>query len=99
MSYRLPARKGGRMAKVAMYMVKVLNANDTTNVRVTVDLEHGPDGQVSVLHSVCINAANPGGTFPTVLSGQADTSIVIGEWLHPVIKIAHQAVFEMRQPF
>lgn len=107
--YPLGAFPGGRRVKVANYMVKVLAASSTTNVRIGVVLKHGPDGTVSVTHSTPISSGNPGATFPALLSGDADSSKIIGEVLMPVVKIADSAttnpmsatveVFEVRKPF
>ena len=107
--YPLGAWGRGRMVKGVNYMVKVLAASSTTNVRIGLVLRHGPDGTVSVIHSSPISSGNPGATFPALLSGDADSTKMIGESLMPVLKIADSAstnemsatveVYEMRKPF
>lgn len=106
---RLAPSSGGRMCRVAQYMVKVVQSDGSDNIRITVALEHGPDGVVSGLHSTPIPAQNPGTTVPALLIGDADVSKVIGEYLHVLLKIKHATaaapvwarvqVFEMRKPF
>ena len=94
------------MAKNVQYMCKV-GASSGANVRITVELWHGPDGLVSVLHSTPINAGDP--TSSGLLVGDADSTKVLGEFLLVVVKIKDSALttaqwasielFEMRKPF
>ena len=97
---------GGSLIKNVQYMCKVASASGA-NVRITIELWHGPDGLASVLHSTPINAADPSSSG--LLVGDCDTSKMIGEFLLPVIKIKDSAlttaqwaiveIFEMRKPF
>lgn len=99
------------MLKGVNYQIKFVQKFGDTNLRVALELFHGPDGTVSVLHSVPITyaAGDPGATMPALLSGDADQSKMVSEFLHPVIKIKANAggalqaamieVFEMRKPF
>lgn len=107
--YPLGVFGGGRLVKGVNYMVKVLAASSTTNVRIGLVLKHGPDGTCSVTHSTPISAGNPGTAFPALLSGDSDTTKMLGEVLMPILKIADSAittqmtatveVYEMRKPF
>ena len=103
---KLSPSSGGRMVKNVQYMLKV-NVSSGANVRLTVELWHGPDGLLSILHSTPINAGDP--TASGLLVGDADSTKVIGEFLLVVVKIKDTAVttaqwaavelFEMRKPF
>jgi hypothetical protein len=77
------------------------------NAKAGLTLNHGPDGKVTVLHSTPIAVAVPG-AVPSLLSGDADSTKVLGEWLHPIVSAASTAataewliveVYEMRKPF
>ena len=106
---KIRPRGGGRMARVAQYMVKVIQSDGSDNIRLTLALEHSPDGQFSVAHSTPISAANPGTGIPALLVGDADSTKILGEYLHPILKIKHATtagavwarvdVYEMRKPF
>ena len=108
-SYPLTPRAGGRMCKVVNYQVKVIQHDGSDNIRLSVELRHSPDGTASALHSLALNGGNPGTTLPALLSGDADTTRIIGEVLHPILKIKHNSaggavwamveVFELRKPF
>lgn len=108
-TYTLTPRGGGRMCKVVNYQVKVIQHDGSDNIRITVDLRHSPDGTASAVHSTAINAGNPGTTLPALLSGDADITKIVGEVLHPILKIKHTStggavwamveVFELRKPF
>ena len=97
------------MCKVVNYQVKVVQSDGTDNIRLSVELRHSPDGTVSALHSNPLSAANPGVLVPVLLSGDADSSKILGEFLHPVLKVKHAStggavwavveVFELRKPF
>lgn len=100
---------GGRMIRRAQYMLKVLQVS-SANVRVGVDLEHGPDGRITTLHSTPIPFSDPGGLLPTLFEGTAnDATSMIGEWLQPVIKVKDNTatgqewavveLYELRKPF
>ncbi len=105
----LPAAPGGKRIKNAHYAVKILSCSDTTNTRITLDLQHGPDGTVSAFHSSPIANALSASTFPNLVTGDSDSTKMIGEYLHPVLKIKHNTtggpvsamveVYETRKPF
>jgi hypothetical protein len=110
-SYPLPPRGGGRMCKVVQYMVKVVQSSGST-ARVTVRMDHGPDGNVFTTHSTPISAVDPttGGTvaLPAVVAGDATTSIIVGEFIQCVPGASSSdsnpswvvvEIFEMRKPF
>src|ERR1041385_8492347 len=84
--YELMSSSGGREHKTANYMVKILGLSGA-NAKVGLSLNHGPDGKVSVAHSTPIAVAVPS-TAPSVMSGDADTTKVLGEYLHPVVSCA-----------
>jgi len=106
--YQIPGHPGGRAAKVAQYSIVVLGSSGTS-VRIGMDLDHGPNGQVYAPHSAPIVDGNPGSAVPSLLVGDASTSIILNEWLRPSIKIkdgtGNQAqwalieVYEMLKPF
>ena len=108
-TYVMPPSSGGRSCKVVQFMVKVLQASSTTNVRISVDLYQSPDGTVSTLHSTAISSGDPGATFPSLLTGDCDTSKIVGEVLIPRIRIKDSAttnamsavieLYELRKPF
>ena len=107
-SYRLPGHSGGRTAKVAQFAVKTIQSSDSTNVRISLILEHGPDGENFDTHSTPLSSVTPG-TPPSAKVGQADTAVVLCEWMRPSISIAHATtaasvwaiveVYEMLKPF
>lgn len=111
LKYELPARAGGRMVKGVNYQVKFVQKFGDTNLRIQVELNHSPDGTANVPHSTPITYANgdPGAMVPSLLSGDSDPTRMIGEYLHPIVKIkanaggalqaAYVEVFEMRKPF
>jgi len=74
--YILDVLPGGSKAKVAQYNV-VCKVRSSANAYVKLVLEHGLDGQHFAVHSTPIAYAEApeGGT----LSGDADTSTIIGE--------------------
>ena len=106
---KLPTRSGGLQCQKVNYMLKVLQASATTNVRITVELQHGPDGTVTTTHSTAISNGDPGATFPSRLSGDCDSTKMVGEYLATFLKIkdnlgatarwAVVEVFEMRKPY
>jgi hypothetical protein len=103
--YPLTARSGGRSCKVAQYWIKVIAAS--SNATLGLGLEHGPDGNLFVLHSNVISLAAPA-SIPGLLVGDADDTKIIGEYLRPVVNIVSNdasvcwaviEVYEMRKPF
>ena len=106
-TYALKPRAGGRMAKVAHYDIKVLACSDGANTSLKLTLNHSPDGTVNSLHSVAIPLTAIGSTTPTLLSGDADTSKVLSDYLHVLLGIqgtggaqwAVVEVYEIRKPF
>lgn len=102
--YTLPPSAGGSQCKTVQYMLKVVQTDDGVNCLLSVKLNHGPDGTVTKNHSTPI-ASTAAGTAPNLLVGDADTSKIIGEYLHPILNVVgagHWAtveVFEMRKPF
>jgi len=109
--YKLAPRGGGRMLKTVQYSVKMLQTSGGSDIRISVELRQSPDGTVDAPHSVPINLGNPGPNPPALLVGDADQNKIVGEYLHPVLKIQHAAgssgsavwamveLFEMRKPF
>jgi hypothetical protein len=105
---KLKPRGGGRRIKTANLMVKVLDSSGA-NVRITVELWHGPDGTAVVLHSTPVSLGDPGTAYPGLLSGDADQTKFIGETLLWVLRIRDSAlsaaqwaqveVYETRKPF
>lgn len=105
---RLSGRAGGRAAKVVFYDVVVLGSSGD-NVRLSIDVYHGPRSEVLRLHSAAMTDAQPGTTYPVSVGGQGDTSLVLSEYIEPRIKIRDSAtttpqwalveVYEMRKPF
>lgn len=88
--YAVGVFPGGGMVKNANYIVKVLNASHTSNMRLTLTVRHSPDGQVSAAQSTPISSADPGATFPVALSGDLDSTKVINEFLHPTLYSGQQ---------
>lgn len=107
--YPIGVYPGGSMVKNANYIVKVLNASHTSNLRITLAVKHSADGQVPAPHSTPINAGDPSSAFPVALSGDLDSTKVVNEFLHPSLLIkdntttnqmwATVEVFEMRKAF
>jgi hypothetical protein len=105
--YKLKARPGGRLCKGVNYMVKVI-AVSSTQAKVGITLDHGPDGQVSRNHSIPIATTQLTGTNAALLSGDSDPAKMLGEYLHPIVTcISNDAspcwavieVYELRKPF
>jgi hypothetical protein len=106
-SFKLKPRAAGRSCKTAQYMIKIV-AVSSTMAKVGLDLQHGPDGAVSVAHSTPIAMTQLTGTNANLLVGDADTTKILGEYLHVVINcISNDAspcwasveIYEMRKPF
>lgn len=107
--YGLGVFGGGSAVKNANYIVKVLQASATSNMRLSLVIKHSADGIVPASHSTPINSADPGSTFPFALSGDLDSTKVVNEYLHPTLLIkdnttttamwATVEVYEMRKPF
>jgi hypothetical protein len=103
----LPGVRGGSMCKVALYQVVVVQKSGTA-VEVGVRLDHGPNGQQYTTHSTPIAQVAVTAAAPTLLSGQADATMVIGEWMRPMLLVgstgstaewAMVEVYELRKPF
>ncbi len=88
LKFKLPPRAGGRKAKVAQIMVKVLQRS-SSNAKVGAYLEHSPDGTVSKPHSTPI-AVQAATQIPDLLVGDADSTKVLGEHLHWIL--SHQSI-------
>lgn len=107
--YLIGVFPGGGSVKNANYIVKVLQASHTTNLRISLLVRHSADGMVSAAHSTAINSADPGSTFPVALSGDLDSTKVTSEYLHILVYIKDNTttnamwatieVYEMRKPF
>lgn len=101
----LPPSSGGRFIKSVNYMVEILAAS-STNAKLGLALNHGPNGQVSLLHSTPITATSLTAGI-LLLSGDASSGSVIGEYLHPIISVSGTGaaewvlfnVYETRKPF
>ncbi len=105
-TWELAPSPGGHTTKVVNYMV-VIKQKSSTAVEIGVSLYHGPNGRNCVLHSTPISSTAIGAGVDLV-SGDADTSKIIGEWLHPriicgstgaTVEWAVIDVYEMRKPF
>ena len=105
-TYAQAPRSGGRSAKVAQYAVKVIAGS--SNAKVGVILEHGPDGDVFITHSTPLTPTAIPGTLPGLLIGDADDTKILCEYLRPVLTCisadasvcwAMIEVYEMRKPF
>lgn len=104
--YPLTPSGGGRMCKSVQYMIKVIATSSPTNSKLGLKLNHGPDGMVSAPHSSPI-ASTATGNAPSLLVGDADSSKIIGEYLHVIVTAfgvggpssAMIEVYEMRKPF
>ena len=102
----LPATPGGRFIKSLNYMIEIL-ATSSTSARISLTLNHGPTGQTSVQHTAVIPMTTlTAGTI--LLSGDASSSSVIGEYLHPIVAVTSNVgaaewvlfnLYEMRKPF
>lgn len=105
---KMSYRPGGRNAKSMNVMVKVL-ASSGANVRISADVYHSPDGSVGKLHSTAFEAQDPSTTLPAILSGDADSTKVIGEHTMVALRIKDSAattiqwavveIYEMKKPF
>lgn len=104
-TYTQAARSGGRNAKVAQYAVKIIAGS--SNAKVGVILEHGPDGDVFIIHSTPLAPTAIPATLPGLLIGDAGSAILC-EYLRTVLTcISSDAsvcwamieVYEMRKPF
>lgn len=76
--------------RVAQYSLVVIHCSGT-NVRLGLDLSHGPNGMVYDAHSTPIDDWAPGNNPPVVKVGDADPSKVLGEWLRSSLKIRSAA--------
>jgi len=105
---RVPIRKVGASYKACNYGLRV-DASSGANVRLTVEVVHGPDGSVTTTHSTPINAGDPTTTLPSLLSGDTDSTKILGDYLAVNIKIKDVALttiqwavvtlFETGKPF
>lgn len=105
---KLPWRKGGKSCKNINYQIVVTDSCEDTNLRITLELWHGPDGNSGLLHSTPIAYANPG-TPVALMNGDSDSTKRIADYLGVVIKIKDNAaatrqwarvrVYETRKPF
>ncbi len=98
---------GGRMCKGVLYMLKIVQVS-SAQAKLGLALSHGPDGQVSILHSTPIANTQLTGANAFLLVGQSDLSLMLGEFLDPALTcISNDAnacwvlvdAFEMRKPF
>ena len=105
--YDLDPHPGGHTAKVAQYQVVVVQVS-STNAELTLDLDHGPDGRNFVAHSTPIATTQISGSSAALLSGDADTTKILGEWLRPTLTAGSTGasqewimvdVYEMLKPF
>lgn len=105
--FKLKPRAGGRSCKNVQYMIKIL-AVSSNQAKVGLDLQHGPDGSVSVAHSTPITVTQLTGANANLLVGDADSTKILGEYLHVVINCisfdanpcwATVEIYEMRKPF
>lgn len=105
--YRLQPSRSGRLCKQANFQIKVI-ASSSSQAKVGLRLEHGPDGTVSVLHSVPIPTTQLTGGNALLLNGDSDASKMLGNFLHPVITcISNDAspcwavieVYQLLKPF
>jgi len=82
-TYNLTPRRGGASAKVASYAM-VVEMKGSTTVKVTLSLNHGPDGRNFVTHtsniiSQTLNQTTVPPTF--VFCGDANTSVILHDFL------------------
>lgn len=108
---QLPGVSGGRLCKGALYQLRMVASDGSDNIRLAVDLHHSPDGGQPAFHSTCIASANPGQLPGALLSGNCNVDLMVGEYLHPAMKIKHSSggagsavwamveLWEMRKPF
>ena len=111
--YELDPKPGGRACKIVLYSLKVVQSSGD-NVRLGIDLQTGPDGDVYGANRQVIVDFNPGTLVPSLAEGASgtpdtDATDVLGEWLRPTLKIrdgvasaaqwAHIELWETRKPF
>ena len=98
---------GGLMCKDVLYMAKIIAAS-SDQAKLGLSLSHGPDGQVFRLHSIPITNTRLTGADALLLVGQADLSLMIGDFLEPTLTCISNdnnacwvvaEVFEFRKPF
>jgi len=111
-TYRLKPNNRGRMARTALYQIKVYQSSGA-NCRIGLDVLHGPDGDVYCplkADTIAYTSVDPA---PALLSGAlgaaGSNAEVIGEWVAVEIKIKDQNetaaqwaivdIFEMWKPF
>lgn len=85
MSYEFEPSGGGEDAGQLSYMVRVVQAQTASTVKVALKLEHGPDRTVSTSHSTPI-ASTLVGTPPLALVGDAGSGMFL-PFLHPILEI------------
>jgi hypothetical protein len=104
--HALTPRAGGRLAKSVSYHIEII-ATSSDQTKLGLDLNHGPNGAVSRLHSSPIGLTQLTANNAMLLVGDAG-SAVVGEYLHPILKCqsndvnpcwAVVNVYEMRKPF
>jgi hypothetical protein len=113
LTYELDAAPGGRACKVVLYSLKVIQSSGNV-VRLSIDLQTGPDGDVFGPIRAILTDWQSGTTMPTVNEGASgtpdtDASDVLGEWLRVSLKIkdaqttaaqwAMVELWETRKPF
>lgn len=83
---KLPWTKGGRGVKNMNVQVKVNSSSEAANLRIQVELWHGPDGSGGLLHTTMISYADPG-TPVSYMNGDSDSTKQIGDYTMLIIKI------------
>ncbi len=109
-TYALTARPGGEKIEDIEYFVSVL-ARSSTDAKVGLAFEHGPDATLMTSHSTPISLtrlSNPAYAPPCVLAGDTFTKIngQFGDWFRVVLLAGSQnnnqwacvEVWEMRKP-
>ena len=102
----LTPRSGGHNAKSYSWHIEII-ATSSDQTMLGLDLNHGPNGAVSRLHSSPIGMTQLTSNNALLLVGDAGSG-VIGEYVHPILKClsadanpcwAVVNVYETRKPF
>jgi hypothetical protein len=85
--FALPALDGGQSAEFVTYFALIHAMSSTTNVQLELRLDCSPDGGTAKPHTTQVIAGATIPSRPLLRWGDGDHSKLLGEFLHPVIRV------------